>query len=84
MLVPGVEEFLLERVVDRIAQVDARNLRAERGRELPHREGGGFLVQGGGGRFHHYLLPALLFCRTCPAERILGPKYTGKSQPHKS
>ncbi len=34
MLMPGVEEFLLERLVDRIAQVDAQDLGAERGREL--------------------------------------------------
>ncbi len=54
MLVPGVEESLLERVVDRIAQVDAHNFRAERGRELPHGEDGGLLVQGGGGRFHKF------------------------------
>ena len=33
VLVPGIEEFLLERVVDRVAQVDAHDFRAERGRK---------------------------------------------------
>src|SRR3954451_19973800 len=58
MLVPGIEKFLLEPLVDRIAQVDAENFRAERGRELPHREGGMFLVQRGGGGFHQFFLQA--------------------------
>ena len=48
MPVPGVEEFLLERVADRIAQVDAQDFHAERGRELPHREGDGDFMQGSG------------------------------------
>jgi hypothetical protein len=52
MLVPGIEQFLLELLVNRIAQVDAENFRAERRRELPHREDGVFLVQRGGGCFH--------------------------------
>jgi hypothetical protein len=74
VLVPGVEEFLLERVVDRIAQVDAQNLRAERGRELPHGEGGGFPMQGGGGRFHQFFSRRLF-----PACRIRA--FHGRSIP---
>ena len=55
MPVPDVEELLLACFVDRIAQVDAHNLGAERRRELPDGESAGFLMQGGGGRFHELL-----------------------------
>src|ERR1700730_9903339 len=61
MLVPGIEEFLLERVADRIAQVDAQKFRAERGRELLYGKGGRFLMQGGGCR-RHGVLPTPVAC----------------------
>src|SRR5215510_10151122 len=41
ILMPGVEKRLLERVVDRIAQVDTQDLGAERRRKRPHHEGRG-------------------------------------------
>jgi hypothetical protein len=44
MLVPSIEEFLLERVVNWIAQVDAQYFGPERRRELPQAEAVGFLL----------------------------------------
>src|SRR5262249_45338605 len=35
MLVPGIEEFLLERLVDCVTQIDAEDFCAERSRDLP-------------------------------------------------
>jgi hypothetical protein len=35
VLMPSIEEFLLERPVERLAQVNPQNLRPERRRELP-------------------------------------------------
>jgi hypothetical protein len=43
MPVPGIEEFPLQRLVDRIAQVDAQDFGPERRRELPQAEAFGFL-----------------------------------------
>jgi hypothetical protein len=44
MLVPGIEEFLLERVVNWIAQVNAQDFGPKRRGELPQAEAVGFLL----------------------------------------
>ena len=57
MLMPNIEELLLERFVDWIAQVNARDFRSSQ-EELPHDDAARILLQGSGGRFHE-LFPVL-------------------------
>src|SRR5262245_49313292 len=52
ILMPDVEEFLLERSVDRIAQINAQDFCPERGRQWPYGEPGRFFIECGGSRFH--------------------------------